>query len=82
MHRVVVASIFEFVAYPTTHLETASWRHGYVAAIEQAVDITTKQEPVTRFMFTVIGIWANVGRVQCWKSPFARNGATASVNCQ
>jgi hypothetical protein len=63
MHRVVVASVFEFIADPAAYLETASWRDGHVASIEQAVDITTEQEPIPRFMFTAIGIWPNMSRI-------------------
>jgi len=79
MHRVVIASVFEFVTYSPAHLETAGWCHGYVATVKQAVDVTPKKEPVARFMFAVVGVWANMRRVQCWKRPLARNRAAPAV---
>jgi hypothetical protein len=76
---VTVASVLEFIAYPAAHLKAAVWRHRYIAAVEQAVDVTTKKEPITRFMFAVIGIRANVCRIQCRKGSLSCDGAAPGV---
>src|SRR5262245_41550375 len=57
----------------------ASWRHGYIASVEQAVDVATKKQPVDRFVFAVICKRANMRRVQCRKSSLACNGATPGI---
>ena len=79
MHCVVVAPVFEFVAYSAAHLEMVGWCHGHIASVEQAVDVTAKKQPIARFMLALLGIRANMRSVQCGKSSLPRNCATAGI---
>jgi hypothetical protein len=61
MKGVVVPSIFELLPDAATDLEMEVWRHRHISGVEQAMDVATQQETVSRLMVAAVAVGTDMG---------------------
>lgn len=79
MHRIVLTSILELLAYPLAHNKSLVWRDRNVVLIKQCMEITSKQQPIGYFVHPLLLHRQNVSRLKSWKGPFSGHNASALV---
>jgi hypothetical protein len=75
---VIVPPVFKLLLDASAHFETQIGRDGHITRIEQAMDVTPKQESVSGLMFAAIAVGANMRGFERWQSSLARDCAMSS----
>ena len=52
--------VLEFLLDFPTHLKAQFGCYRHIACIEEAMDVTTRQESIARFMLTALSVWTNM----------------------
>src|SRR5882762_1657192 len=79
MQCVVVPPVLELFTDARTHFETCLWSHRDVAAVEQRVEVTSKQEAIVHSVRPACGKWVNVSSLEHRQSSLACRGTASSI---
>lgn len=80
LQGVVVLAVVEFFPNASANLKVKVRRHRHIAGIEQAVDVTPQQEPVTCLVFTTITIRPDMRSFESRQGPLLRDSAAPMVD--
>ena len=74
-----MSPVVEFFLDPTTNFKSQIGRDRHIASIEQAVDISPKQQTVSGFVLAAVTIGADMRGFERRQRPFLCNRAAAAV---